>query len=158
MKLIIIRHADREFMPGIPDYNQPLTKKGLKSCEKLGNALQEKDVQWEALYTSPYMRTVQTASNLLPFLTPLKAYTVASELALDPPESSFALENLLYGCAGKNCVGFVGHKPGLEQLIADLSGLRLDLKKAQALCLEVPESLINSKLLWQIDPKGDRAE
>jgi phosphohistidine phosphatase SixA len=145
-------------MSGIPDYNQPLTKKGLKSCEKLGKALLEKNVVLEAVYTSPYMRTVQTASNLLPFLAPLNSYTVAGELALDPPESRPALEKLLRQCAKKSWIALIGHKPGLEQLITDLSGLHHDLKKAQALCLEVPESFSNSKLLWYIDPKADRGE
>jgi phosphohistidine phosphatase SixA len=154
MRLILIRHADREYAPGIPDHEQLLTNKGIKDSKKLGQVIALHENNVVAVFSSPFLRAVQTAKYLLPYFQTLQEYRVVDVLALDPPESSTALRLLVESCREKSCIALVGHKPSLEQLVTDLCNEKVNLKKAHALCLELDDNLKQGRLLWSLGPKS----
>ncbi|MEI7556280.1 histidine phosphatase family protein [Candidatus Chlorohelix sp.] len=154
MRIILIRHAEREYTAGVAEENQALTAKGIKNCRKLGEliALHEPDVK--AIFSSPYRRATQTAAYLLPYLPTLQIYRVDEALSINPNVATQPSIELLESYENYNCVALVGHKPELEQLITALCGEEVGLKKAHAVCIEVGSDFQNGKLLWHLSPKS----
>ncbi|NWJ45808.1 MAG: histidine phosphatase family protein [Chloroflexi bacterium] len=154
MRIILIRHAEREYTQGVTEENQALTSRGIKNCRKLGEliALHEPDVK--AIFSSPFRRATQTAAYLLPYLPTLQIYRVEEALATSLDTTPQPLIELLESCGNYNCVALVGHKPELEQLLTALCGEEVELKKAHAVCIEVGKDFRNGKLLWHLNPKS----
>ena len=151
MRLILIRHAEREHLPLIPDNAQVLTPKGQKAARALGHYLARLNLPSETpIFSSDYARALQTAQLLnqnLPY--PLNIQTVAY-LRPDSEGSVSEILELVQTHAHRPYLILVGHQPELEQLGAYFLGQLLLLKKAEAVCLEI-EAMVNrlSKIEWK---------
>jgi phosphohistidine phosphatase len=113
-----LRHGDAE--DGSPDFERKLTEKGRRQSHHAGATLAALDVELDICLTSPRVRARETA-----------------ELACESLDVEIAVEERLSGgqfdplelAAGLDNVLLVGHEPDFSDVIAELTGGRVDMKK-----------------------------
>ena len=113
-----LRHGDAE--DGEPDFERKLTEKGRRQARDAGAALAALGVELELCLSSPRVRARETA-----------------ELACEWLDVEIAIEEQLAGgrfdalelSAGLDDVLLVGHEPDFSDVIEELTGARVDMKK-----------------------------
>lgn len=114
----LLRHAEAE--DGSPDAERKLTKKGRKQARNAGLALEAIGVELDACFTSPKVRSAETA-----------------KLACEPLGVEYTLEPKLAGgpfdpealAAGLGDVLLVGHDPDFSMAVHDATGAQVRMKK-----------------------------
>jgi phosphohistidine phosphatase len=161
MNLFILRHG-LAVEPGSAGFNRdsdrPLTPKGERKLWKIGQAVEELEVCFDWILSSPYLRARQTAEIIAEALDLRKRVEMCE--ALTPVGSPARLiETINARKPAPESVLLVGHEPYLSELISLLiSGskdLPIIMKKAGFCKLEV-DSLRNGKcatLEWLLTPK-----
>lgn len=141
-QLWILRHGEAVPHESKPDAERELTARGERQAAAAGAALARLGVEFAACFTSPKVRARDTATLACAALNvvPQEAASLA-----DGFDSDDAFE-LLLGLDGDARVLAVGHEPSLSQVVHDLTGGRVDLKKggvaAIALARTAPELLV----------------
>src|SRR5688500_8734762 len=133
MDLYILRHGIAEDVSesGL-DRDRVLTEEGIEKTELAGKALRKLDVQFDAIFTSPYARAKRTAEIVADALNVPDLVQTVDELgAASSPESVLsALHSVIRRQAS---VLVVGHEPILSGLISLLlagsAGLSIAMKK-----------------------------
>jgi phosphohistidine phosphatase len=116
--LWLLRHA--EAAEGRPDESRPLTPRGTEQARIAGLALQRLGISLDACLSSPKRRALQTAQYAC---EPLGVeVTVESALA----GSMYDPERL---AAGLGEVMLVGHNPSMSNVLRDMTGARVHLRK-----------------------------
>ena len=162
MKFYLVRHAlameredfQKESSKG--DFYRPLTPRGRRRFQRILKRLKNKNVPIKHLYSSPYLRCMQTAKMLAETLgvkkvRPLKALAHQNSLGTSSKKFLRELKTL------RKYSYFVGHEPELSQLMADLKLPKKDLvkfKKGEVRCLEKIGSTY--KVLWSLKPSRKR--
>jgi phosphohistidine phosphatase len=137
-ELYFFRHGialDRED-PGVTDDTlRPLTEEGIRKTRAAAEGLKRMEIPFDRIFTSPWLRAVQTASILSEVLY-LSPAPELPELAGDrtPAELVAALAEH----HGKRTL-LVGHEPLLSSTVVHILGgdWALDLKKAGACAVQV---------------------
>jgi phosphohistidine phosphatase len=129
-QLWLLRHADAEPHGTRPDAERRLTERGKRQARLAGRALEHIGVEPEKILTSPKERSLRTATLALEAwggerLGRLHVYPPLYE-GFDGPQALAALAQL--GPDGRLLA--VGHEPDLSSVVAELTGARIDLKKA----------------------------
>lgn len=109
--IIFVRHAEKEAMP---EEDPGLSAEGRRRVTELTRQLVDADVVAgiDAIYSTPYRRTLQTAEPLAEVLDlPIHRY--------DPSDNEAVLERILRNHKGK-IILVVGHSNTIPGLIADL--------------------------------------
>src|SRR5262245_56719559 len=110
MEICLIRHAAAVARdPNVEDAARPLTPKGRRRWARAVKGLSELGITFDALYSSPWVRAVETADVLMPL-------TKGERLAL-PELASTPDERLLERLSGDH-VAVVGHDPWISELLA----------------------------------------
>jgi phosphohistidine phosphatase len=125
-QLWLLRHG--EAVPhdaAAPDDDRPLTARGEDQARSAGRALRALEVTFQAVYTSPKLRAVQTARLAC---EPLGIEPIVHEPLRAGFSAADARELLLAGDDDQRVL-VVGHNPDLEQVVQDITGGRVDLKK-----------------------------
>jgi len=124
-QLWLLRHGEAEPHEARPDHERRLTPRGEEQAEIAGRALGALGVVVHDAYTSPKVRARETAR--LACIGMRCEPVVHAELA----ESFDAREALtLAAAAGDDRrVLVVGHNPDFPQVVHDLTGARVELKK-----------------------------
>jgi phosphohistidine phosphatase len=124
-QLWILRHGEAEPHGARPDPERRLTERGEAQARNAGVALAALGVDIALCFTSPKVRARDTAALACP---PLGVDPVEHEPLASGFDRGDALE--LAGAAGPDDrILVVGHEPDLSQVIHDLTGGRVDLKK-----------------------------
>jgi phosphohistidine phosphatase len=111
MDLILWRHAEAQLLrEGQDDLERPLTPKGERQAQRMGDWLNHRLAHTTRILVSPAVRTQQTAKAL-----GRKFKTVA---ALSPEASPLALFDAARWPDAPEPVLIVGHQPALGQLAA----------------------------------------
>jgi len=129
-QLWLLRHADAEPHGTRPDAERRLTARGRGQADAVGAALRELGVSFAAVLFSPKLRARETAEAAAAQLS--EGQSPPLELH-DPLAASFRAEQALDAIAGSGSEGpvlLVGHEPDLSSVVAELTGARIDLKKA----------------------------
>jgi phosphohistidine phosphatase len=124
-QLWLLRHGDAEPHGARHDADRRLTAKGEKQARMAGEALARLGVEFAAVYTSPRVRARDTAHLAA---EPLKA----DPLIHQPLSAGFDADEAraLLAAAGDGArILVVGHEPDFSQIVHDLTGARIDLKK-----------------------------
>jgi phosphohistidine phosphatase len=124
-ELWLLRHGDAEPGEDIDDAERRLTERGVREARDAGAALAALGLRFVAALTSPRARARDSAR------------LACGPLGLEPVEhgplsQAFDSEAALTVMAGHEdgaAVLMVGHEPDLSQVVHDLTGGRIDLKK-----------------------------
>lgn len=124
-QLWFLRHGEAEPHDARPDADRRLTARGEEQSRAAGRALVKLEVAFQLVLTSPRIRALDTAR--------LACQELGSDFVVDNSLSSeFGIDDALElaAAAGDDKrVLFVGHDPDFTQVVFDLTGARIDLKK-----------------------------
>ncbi len=125
-QLWLLRHGEAEPHGTREDHARALTERGIEQARSAGAALAALELVPEVVYTSPKVRALQTAEYACEALglTPVEHAALASGFD--------AAEALLLAAGGEDGDGrvlVVGHEPDFSQVVHDLTGARIDMKK-----------------------------
>lgn len=139
MDCVLIRHGiavEREDWKG-QESQRPLTPRGVERTREAASGLRRLDLAPTHLFSSPFVRAVETARIIRDELRLHEEVRTCQELLPDAaPEKLLALLDQLPEDA---CAVFVGHEPNLGQgaglMLAGKPLPGLSLKKAGACCI-----------------------
>lgn len=124
-QLWFLRHGEAEPHGARPDEQRRLTKRGETQSRAAGRALAALQLSFQLVATSPRVRSLDTAR--------LACVELGVEAVVHEPLSSgFELDDtveLLHAAGPDKRLLIVGHNPDFEQVVHDLTGARVDLKK-----------------------------
>jgi phosphohistidine phosphatase len=124
-QLWFLRHGEAEPHDARPDVDRRLTARGEEQSRAAGRALAALEVAFQLVLTSPRIRALDTAR--------LACLQLGSDFVVDNSLSSeFGIDDALALATGAGVdkrVLFVGHDPDFTQVVFDLTGARIDMKK-----------------------------
>lgn len=135
-QLWLLRHGEAE-PHAADDAARELTARGEAQARAAGRALAALDLVFHAVYTSPKARAQRTARLAC---EALGVEPVVHEPLREGFSASGARELLLAGSDPRVLV--VGHNPDLAQVVFDLTGARIELKKGGLAGLRDRELLV----------------
>jgi phosphohistidine phosphatase len=158
MELFILRHgeAGKPSATSKEDSKRPLTLAGKKEIEEISKGLKLVGVKFDYIFTSPLLRSKQTAEIVF---KNLQCKNLVSELEeLKPEGNKLQLYNKLSTLKQGSFVLIVGHEPYLSELIGEAiskCNSRIDLKKGGLARIRIISLLpkIQGELRWLLSPK-----
>jgi phosphohistidine phosphatase len=132
-QLWLLRHGEAVPHDSKPDAERELTPRGRRQSEAAGIALAALNVEFAACYTSPKVRARETAELACAALNiePEDAASLANGFS-----RAAALELLLPHDADARVLA-VGHEPSFSQVVHDLTGARVDVKKGGVAAMRI---------------------
>jgi phosphohistidine phosphatase len=135
--VLILRHAKSSWGdPTLSDFDRPLKKRGMAEAPRLGRLLRSRDLVPDRIIASPARRARETAA----LVADGAGYD--GEIAVDetfypgdPEDYVAALRVLDDGC---DRVMVVGHNPGLEMLVMELTDRETTLSTAALAQVTLP--------------------
>ena len=135
--LLVLRHAKSSWSdPALDDHERPLNKRGRRDGPRMGQLVREYGLIPDVIISSDAVRARVTAEAVA------EAARYAGEILLDPhlylacPADILSLLTTVRENAGT--VMIVGHNPGVEELVAQLTGERQDLPTAALAQIVLP--------------------
>ena len=135
--LLVLRHAKSSWNdPALDDHERPLNKRGRRDAPRMGELVREYGLMPGVVISSDAVRARLTAEAVA------EAARYAGEILLDPrlymagPADILSLLATLRENA--ETVMIVGHNPGLEKLVEQLTGARQDLPTAALAQIGLP--------------------
>jgi phosphohistidine phosphatase len=127
--LLILRHAKSSWKDDqVGDHDRPLNKRGKRDAPRVGELVQQVQLQPELIISSTAKRTRKTASRVAKQCGYQGIIELQGTLYLAPPGAY--IEALRKVDDSVNRVMVVGHNPGLEQLLTLLTGQHILLPTA----------------------------
>jgi phosphohistidine phosphatase len=135
--LLVLRHAKSSWSePGLDDHERPLNQRGQRDAPRMGELIREYGLIPDVVLTSGAVRARLTAEAVA------KAARYTGEILLDPrlymASPADILSLLPTVRENAETVMVVGHNPGLEQLVEQLTGERHDLPTATLAQIDLP--------------------
>ena len=134
-ELYLIRHgiAEERGDAWPDDAKRPLTEDGTARMRKAARGLAKMGVRLDAVLTSPFVRTRQTAEIVATAFDERPPIVAVESLA--PGGSVQSVLSDLERQARRSRVAIVGHEPGIGELAARLAGARYPIEfKKGAIC------------------------
>ena len=157
-QLWLLRHGEAEPHDAREDAARRLTPRGERQSHDAGAALTALGVELTAAYTSPRVRALDTAK--------LACEALGVEPSVDEALSggwgADEARALMEGHDADARVLVVGHEPDFSQVVFDLTGGRIDLKKGGVAAVRLDATgaelfvLLRPKELEAIAAAGDR--
>jgi phosphohistidine phosphatase len=146
-QLWLLRHGEAVPHESKPDFDRELTARGERQSVAAGEALARLGIELSACYTSPLVRARETAELACRRLnvTPEERAYLGKEFDVE------ALRDLLAGHDDGDRVLVVGHNPAFAQVVHDLTGARIDLKKGGLAAVRVSHG--SGELLALLRPR-----
>jgi phosphohistidine phosphatase len=121
-QLWLLRHGEAEPHGATSDDDRRLTERGEGQSRAAGRALASLEVAFQAVYTSPKVRARDTAR---------LACEALGVVPLDhePLREGFSAHEALELLHADERILVVGHEPDFSQVVNDLTGGRIDMKK-----------------------------
>ena len=160
-ELYLIRHgiAEERGDAWPDDGKRPLSAEGMTRMRKSMRGLAKLKLTIDVVFSSPLVRTRQTAEIVAAGLAPKPPIVMVDSLA--PGGSQAAVFAELEKHARKTRFGIVGHEPGIGELAARLLGSRhaIEFKKGAICRIDVDELPPSGpgELRWFLTPKLLRA-
>lgn len=161
MNLFLLRHGlavDRS-KPGFKkDSDRPLTPKGKQRMWRVAEAMEEMDLEFDAILASPFIRAAQTAE-IVAEAFELRKKLSTSEHLTPNGNPKLLLEHIAQLKPAPKDVLLVGHEPYLGQLIGLLvagnTNAMIELKKGALCKLEIETVRCGrcANLAWLLTPK-----
>jgi phosphohistidine phosphatase len=159
-ELYLIRHgvAEERGDAWPDDAKRPLTQDGTDRMRKAARGLVRIGVKFDAVLTSPFVRTRQTAEIVATAFDERPPIVAVESLA--PGGSIQSVLSDLERQARRSRVAIVGHEPGIGELAARLAGARypIEFKKGAVCRIDVKTFPAGpGKLRWFLTSKILRA-
>lgn len=157
MELILMRHAERDKLSGLPEHEQPLTAVGKENVRLVCRELRHKVLSngINAIFSSPWRPAHDTA------------ILASRELLFDGPvvkvnalaQDSFKQDDVLnlVRDAGASVILLVAHAPHIGNLVQELTGTWVNIKRGGAVGLELLDQGQGSRISWQLSPAEIRS-
>jgi phosphohistidine phosphatase len=121
-QLLILRHAKSSWADAsLDDWQRPLNKRGLHDAPRVGDLLRARSLVPDLIITSDAVRARTTAEAVAKAAGYPRELVVEPALYLATPEDMTAVLNGVADDTARR-VMIVGHNPGLESLIHQLTG------------------------------------
>jgi phosphohistidine phosphatase len=137
-RLFILRHAKSSWSDtSLGDWQRPLNERGLRDAPRVGDLLRQRALVPDLIITSDAVRARATA------LAVAQSAGYTGELVVEPslyhakPDDVIAVLNSMADQAARS-VMIVGHNPGLEDLVRQLTGEYDGLPTATLVQLALP--------------------
>jgi phosphohistidine phosphatase len=135
--LLVLRHAKSSWDdPALDDHERPLNKRGRRDAPRMGELVREHGLTPDVVLSSDAVRARLTAEAVA------EAARYAGDIVLDPrlylASPTDILSLLPTVRENAEIVMIVGHNPGLEQLVEQLTGQRHDLPTATLAQIGLP--------------------
>src|SRR3954447_23085308 len=124
-QLWLLRHGEAEPHDVRPDPERRLTERGEAQSRMAGAALRALELTFHLVFTSPKERALATARLAC---AELGCEPVVHDALADGFDGDAALELAAMGGEDQRVL-VVGHNPDFEQVVYDLAGARVELKK-----------------------------
>jgi phosphohistidine phosphatase len=129
-QLWLLRHGEAEPHGSATDDDRRLTERGEEQSRAAGRALAALEVTFQAVYTSPKVRARETAR------------LACAALGCEPMEHAplrmgFSADDALELLHADERILVVGHEPDFSQVVYDLTGAQIDMKKGGVAGLRV---------------------
>jgi phosphohistidine phosphatase len=121
-QLWLLRHGEAEPHDARSDDERRLTARGENQSRAAGRALAAMEIVFQAVYTSPKVRARDTARLACDALD-------AEPLDHAPLRQGFSADDALELLHADERILVVGHEPDFSQVVHDLTGAQIDLKK-----------------------------
>jgi phosphohistidine phosphatase len=121
-QLWLLRHGEAEPHDARSDDERRLTARGENQSRAAGRALAAMEIVFQAVYTSPKVRARDTARLACEALD-------AEPLDHAPLRQGFSADDALELLHADERILVVGHEPDFSQVVHDLTGAQIDLKK-----------------------------
>ena len=129
-QLWLLRHGEAEPHGSASDDDRRLTERGEEQSRAAGRALATLEVTFQAVYTSPKVRARETAR--------LACEALGIEpMEHEPLRMGFSADDALELLHADERILVVGHEPDFSQVVHDLTGAQIDLKKGGVAGLRV---------------------
>jgi phosphohistidine phosphatase len=135
-QLWLLRHGEAEPHDARPDAERRLTARGERQAKAAGAALARLGIEFALVLTSPRVRALDTARLACESLG-------VDPVVHEPLSGGFDREDALEVMAGQDPdarVLVVGHEPDFSQVVLDLTGGTIDLKKGGVAAVRVDGS------------------
>ncbi len=153
-RLIVVRHAKSDWSAGVADHDRPLAGRGRREAVLVGRWLREHSVDIDLVLCSSAKRTRQTWKRVAAQLDPQRVHGI--ELRVEErlyAASDRALLRVVRALPDSaRAVLLVGHNPGLEDLVAELTGVWRPLKTSSIAVLSGRSGWAHAGVRWaQLD-------
>ena len=124
-QLWFLRHGEAEPHGARPDEQRRLTARGEQQSRAAGSALAALELTFQLVVTSPRVRSLDTARLACEALggKPVAHEALSSGFDVDDARE------LVHTAGPDKRLLLVGHNPDFEQVVHDLTGARVDMKK-----------------------------
>jgi len=154
MKLYFLRHT--EALDGMDDAARPLSGRGRRQAEAIGEFLERAGIAFDAAYSSPLVRAWQTAEWVLRRGGGVEPDCLQRVDALLNETTARGFEGWLRSLPEARHVLLVGHNPSLSERVNALLGMPehggLDLPKGGLACVGSPDGR-GGALKFYVTPK-----
>jgi len=136
--LLVLRHAKSSWSEsGRADHDRPLNERGERDAPRVGNLVREQGLTPDAIISSDAVRARMTATAVA------EAAGFGGEIRFEPLLYHAAPDDILVVLraapeSNADTVMIVGHNPGLEGLVARLTGEAQDLPTAALAHIVLP--------------------
>ena len=121
-QLWLLRHGEAESNGSASDDDRRLNERGEGPSRAAGRALAALEITFQAVYTSPKVRARDTAR--------LACEALGCEpLEHQPLRMGFSADDALELVHADERILVVGHEPDFSQVVHDLTGAQIDMKK-----------------------------
>ena len=123
-QLLVMRHAKSSWAnPGLTDFQRPLNKRGLRVAPRVANFIQQQGLTPDLVISSAAVRARMTAEIFIENCDGLGTDQLNLVQDFYHAPASVYLDYLnRFSDESANTLMFVGHNPGLEDLVERLSG------------------------------------
>lgn len=135
--LLVLRHAKSSWKDAdLADHDRPLNKRGKRDAPRIGRLLKMKRLSPDAILGSSATRARRTAEDVAAWSAFTGGVQIEPRLYLADPATIVDVVRRTEADAGRLMV--VGHNPGLEQLVARLTGVTEPLPTAALVQIRLP--------------------
>ena len=118
--LLIMRHAKSSRADhSLTDFDRPLNPRGEQNAPEMGSWLRDQKLTPDLIIASSAVRTQQTADLVRSQFDPVPEVIATRQLYLAPPQAYF--QAILEFAGDVQTLLMLGHNPGIEQLVYNLS-------------------------------------
>lgn len=139
-RLLLLRHAKSSWgEANLSDYDRPLNDRGRHDAPRIGRLLRQEDLVPDLIVASSAKRAATTAKLVAETASFEGELRYTDKLYLAEPEAYIALARRVDEAV--NTLMLVGHNPGIQELVALLTGQDERMATATLACVAMPIKL-----------------